>query len=288
MSKLIHNKKSNLGLIFEYIMQELVESIILKDFKKKTEIIKIVKKYFFRDKYLKEEFSIFTAMLNGEYSDRDEARRYLVECLHSVEELKLTLNERKKAKQELLEELYKVVDKNKFFEHDIKNYSIYSTINLILDYYSKNKKINEINNLLSLERKLLEHIQNNKVKKFNKDFSEKMILEANKDKTILNENEQVIAIVQYRNKLFNKLNENQKQLLEFYISTSDEDLIENKLNQHFRVNNNELRKKYMTETIEFTKEKYKEAQQLFEEKYKNATLLDDKLKIILDSFVVLN
>lgn len=286
--RLVHNKKSNLGLIFEYIMQELVESVIMKDFKRKKGLAEIIKKYFYKNQYLKEEFSIFTAMLNGEYADRDEARRYLVECLHSVEELKHTLNERKKAKQELLDELYKVVDKNKFFEHDIKNYSIYSTINLILDYYSKNKKINEINNLLSLERKLLEHIQNNKVKKFNKEFSQKMILEASKDKSILNENEQVIAIVQYRNKLFNKLNENQKQLLEFYISTSDEDLIENKLNQHFRVNNNELRKKYMTETIEFTKDKYKEAQQLFEERYKNATLLDDKLKIILDSFVILN
>lgn len=285
--RLVHNKKSNLGLIFEYIMQELVESVIMKNSDKKKKLVEIIKKYFYKNKFLKEEFSIFTAMLNGEYSDRDEARRYLVECLHSVEELKHTLNERKKVKQELLEELYNVVDKNKFFEHDIKNYSIYSTINLILDYYSKNKKINEINNLLSLERKLLEHIQDNKVKKFNKEFSQKMILEATKDKSILDENEQIVAIVKYRNKLFNKLNENQKQLLEFYISTSDEDLIENKLNQHFRVNNNELRKKYMNESVEFTKNKYKEAQQLFEEKYKNATILDDKLKVILDSFYIL-
>lgn len=285
--RLIHNKKSNLGLIFEYIMQELVESVIMKDVKKKKGLTEIIKKYFYKNPYLKEEFSIFTAMLNGEYSDRDEARRYLVECLHSVEELKLTLNERKKLKQELLGELYKIVDKNKFFEHDIQNYSIYSTINLIIDYYSKNKKINEINSLISLERKLLEHIQNNKVKKFNKEFSQKMILEATKDKSILNENQQVVAIVKYRSKLFNKLNENQKQLLDFYISINDDDLIENKLNHYFRINNNNLRKKYMNETVEFTKEKYKEAQQLFEEKYKSAKLLDEKLKIILDSFVIL-
>lgn len=285
--KLVHNKKSNLGLIFEYMLQELVESVILKDFKKKKRLTEIITKYFYKNKFLKEEFAIFTALLNGEYSDRDEARRYLVECLHSVEELKYTLNERKQAKQELLNELYTVVNKSKFFEHDIQNYSTYATINLILDYYSKNKKINEINHLISLERKLLEHIQNNKVKKFNKEFSQKMILEATKDKSILDENEQVIAIVKYRNKLFSKLNENQKQLLEFYISTSDEDLIVNKLNQHFRANNNELRKRYMNEKIDFTKDKYKEVQQLFEEKYKDAVLVDDKLKVILDSFVVL-
>lgn len=288
MAKLIHNKKSNLGLIFEYIMQELVESVIMKNPEKKKKLVEIIKKHFYKNKYLKEEFSIFTALLNGEYSDRDDARRYLVECLHSVEELKSTLNERKKAKQELLEELYKVVDKNKFFEHDIKNYSIYSSINLILDYYSKNKKISEINDLLFLERKILEHIQNNKVKKFNKEFSQKMILEATKDKTVLDENEQIVAIVKYRNKLFNKLNENQKELLEFYISTSDEDLIENKLNHYYRINSNELRKKYINESVEFTKEKYKEAQHLFEENYKNAESLDEKLKVILDSFVILN
>lgn len=285
--KLVHNKKSNLGLIFEYIMQELVESVIMKDFKKKKKLTEIIKKYFYKDKYLKEEFAIFTALLNGENSQRDEARRYLVECLKSAEELKHTISERKKAKQQLLEELYSAVDKTKFFEHNIKNYSTYSTINLVLDYYSKNKKINEINHLLSLERKLIEHIQNNKIKKFNKEFSQKMILEATKDKSILNENEQVVAIIKYRNKLFNKLNENQKELLDFYISTSDDDLIENKLNQYFRANNNELRKKYMNETIEFRKDKYKEVQQLFEENYKGAEELDDKLKVVLDSFVIL-
>ena len=285
--KLTHNKKSNLGLIFEYILQELVESVIMKDFKTKKRLTEIITKYFYKNKFLKEEFAIFTALLNGEYSDRDEARRYLVECLHSVEELKHTLNERKQAKQELLNELYTVINKDKFFEHAIQNYSTYATINLILDYYSKNKKIYEINHLILLERKLLEHIQDNKVKKFNKEFSQKMILEATRDKSILDENEQVIAIVKYRNKLFTKLNENQKQLLEFYISTSDEDLVVNKLNQHFRINNNELRKKYMNEEIEFTKEKYKEAQQLFEEKYKTAISVDDKLKVVLDSFMIL-
>ena len=70
MAKLIHNKKSNLGLIFEYIMQELVESVIMKNPEKKKKLVEIIKKHFYKNKYLKEEFSIFTALLNGEYSGR--------------------------------------------------------------------------------------------------------------------------------------------------------------------------------------------------------------------------
>lgn len=285
--KIVHSKKNNLGLIFEYLLQEIVESVIKKDDKKKKKLIEIISKYFYKNQYLKEEFSVFTALLNGDHSDKDDAKRYLVECLKLVENLKSTLNERKQVKQELLSEIYKVVDKSVFFEHNIKNYPVYATINLIIDYYGKNKKMSDINHLIDLERKLVEHIQDNKVKKFNKEQAKRLILEARTSEEKLGDNAQLIATVKFRSNFYNKLNEQQKELIDFYLLTTDPAVVQNKLDKHYRINHNDLKKKYMTETVEFTKTKLKESLSLFEEHYKSADSVEDKLKIVLDSFVIL-
>lgn len=285
--KIVHSKKNNLGLIFEYLLQEIVESVIKKDDKKKKKLIEIISKYFYKNQYLKEEFSVFTALLNGDHSDKDDAKRYLVECLKLVENLKFTLNERKQVKQELLSEIYKVVDKSVFFEHNIKNYPVYATINLIIDYYGKNKKMSDINHLIDLERKLVEHIQDNKVKKFNKEQAKRLILEARTSEEKLGDNAQLIATVKFRSNFYNKLNEQQKELIDFYLLTTDPAVVQNKLDKHYRINHNDLKKKYMTETVEFTKTKLKESLSLFEEHYKSADSVEDKLKIVLDSFVIL-
>ena len=283
--KIVHNKRANLGLIFEYLLQEIVESIVHKNYNKKNKLINIVTKYFYKNPLLKEEFAVFTALLNGDYPDKDEARKYLVECLKIVESLKDNIQERKEVKQKLLEEIYSVVDKNTFFEHNIKNYTVYSTINLILDYYSKNKKINDIHSLIELERSLLEHIRDNKVKHYNKETAQKMIVEATQDS--LDENAQLIAMIKYRSNFYNKLNEQQKEILDFYISTPDESIIENKLNKHFRANHGEMKKKFLTETVTYTKDKLKDALTLFEQTYKSSKTIEEKLKIVLDSFFVL-
>lgn len=282
--KLLHNKKSNLGLIFEFLLQEFVEATVKKDAIKRKSVLNIVKKYFFENKYIKEEFNIVTALLNADYKDKDSARFFLVECLKEVEKLKDNLEKTKLAKQQLLEEIYKTLDKKTFFEHTINNYKVYATTNLIVDYYNKNKKKNDFSVLISLEKNLLEHITNNKIKQYNKESLSVLISEAK----VSDDNTQMASIAKYREFYFDKLNANQQELLEYYMLCKSEDLISNKIDKHYRTNLNELKNMYMRECVDFTKQKLKEVIQLFENNYKKCNTVENKLKIVLDSFVLFN
>jgi len=49
----------------------------------------------------------------------------------------------------------------------------------------------------------------------------------------------------------------------------------------------EMKKKFLTETVTYTEEKLKDALTLFKQTYKSSKTVDDKLKIVLDSFFVL-
>jgi len=279
MAKLIHNKKSNVGLIYDFLMQEIVESKVLNDENKRKAIVKIVKEYFYNNKYLNEEFNLFNILLRSEYKDKENAKRFVIECLHEAENLKNTIEERKQVKQRLLEDIYKVCNKETFFEHTLTNYNTYATINLLIDYYSKNKKINEIKYLIELENKLLEHIGNNKV------IAKISMIYETKD--LLTDLESEIVTINLKQNYFPKLKKEQAELIEYYASTYSDDIIVNKLDTAYRSNYNKLRNKYTTEAVDFTKNKLKEAMNILSERYKSSDNVEDKLKIILDSFEII-
>ena len=278
MAKLIHNKKSNIGIIWDFLLQEIVETKVLNNENKRKAIVKIIKEYFYNNKYLNEEFNLFNILLKSEYKDKENAKRFVIECLHEAENLKNTLNERKLLKQKLLEDIYKVCDKDTFFEHNLNNYNTYATINLLIDYYSKNKKINEIKHLIELENKLLEHVTNNKI------IKQKDILFETKD--LLTDLESEIITINLKQNYFPKLKKEQAELIEYYTATYSDDLIINKLDTVYRTNYNKLKNKYNNESIDFTKNKIKEAINILSEGYKKSDNVEDKLKIILDSFEI--
>jgi len=285
----VHNKKSNLGLIFEYTIQELVESIILKKDDKKKNLLKIIRKYFFENKYLSEEFSLVSSFLNADYKDKELAKKFIIEALKDVEKLKSTITERKKAKQNLLSDIYKIVDKESFFNHVIENYNTYSTINLIVDYYTENRKLSEISTVVELENKLLEHITNNKIKLLNKDYYEKTILEnISKEEIPLSEYDNILALINFKQTFLNKLTPIQKEIVEHYIVTGTKDIFINKLNKHFKTNYNILRANYNNEKNQTTKNSLKEALNLFYKKYTESGVVEDKMKIVLDSFSLID
>ena len=281
-----HNKKTNLGLISEYLMQEILESIIQKDKNKRKKLLEIYRKYFLENLSLQKEYGIFLSLLNEEYKNREDAKKFIVETFREMENLKKTSDERKTSKQKLLEEIYSVCDKDTFFNHNIKNYNTYATINLLIDYYSKNKNLNEIKNLIDLEKTLLEHIVSNKVIKQSKTDIEDLL---DKQKS-LNEAEMMIAVSKLQSSYFNKLNKEQKELLEFYVKNFSDDMINNKLDKHYRTNFNKLRGIYLSESIKDIniKNKLKEALNLFKNNYESSEKsVRDKLKIVLDSYFVI-
>lgn len=285
MGKLVHNKKSNLGLLFEYVMRELVESLVYKDKNKRKKLSEIINKHFYKNKFIKEEFSIFTAILNAEYQNTDDARRYLIECLTLAENLKNNIDERKLAKQKLLEDIYSVVDKNSFFSHNIPHYKTYATINLVLDFYSRNKKLYEIKSLINLEKDLIEHIKNNKIVIENKKLNDRVINESNS--ISLDEQEQIISSLKYRTHFYNKLSKKQQEILEYYTITSDDVLIENFIDKNYKINHDSIKKMFLSERITFTKEKLKETLSLFETAYKKADSIEEKLKVVMDSLSII-
>lgn len=283
--KLVHNKKNNLSLLFEFLLQETIEATIEKKFNKKQDLLKIIKKYYFQNKYLREEFNIASSLLNSEFNDKTDAVRFILEHLKAIEGLNKTLTERKKYKQQLLEDIYKVCNKETFFNKNVPYYNVYATTNLLIDYYSKNKQINEVKYLIELEKNIVNHLLNNKIIKENKEIINNILTEnLNNTDDVSN----LIAINKYKELYFNKLTTEQQEIIEFYISAPHKELIENKLDKHYRTNYNKIRDMWQNEKVDFTKEKLNESLVLLTKNYKEANSIEDKLTVVLDSFNLLS
>ena len=280
--KITHSKKSNLGIIYECLKQEIVESTVQKEGEKRKTLLRIVKKYFIDNKYLSEEYNLFSALLDAEYTNKDDAKRFILECLSLMKNLSKTLLERKKAKQELLEEIKKVTGTD-FFDHVINEYVIYSTINSVIDYYSQNRKLNEIKIIIELEKKLLEHVTNNKIVADRKNSLDEF---AKLDKT-MDQHEIAIAISQIKNKYITKLLPEQKDLLEFFMQCSNDKIIEDRLNKNFKTNYNKVRIEGINEKINYTKDNLNKALNILSESYNNASGVENKLMVVLDSYYLI-
>jgi hypothetical protein len=85
--KVKHNKKRNTAFLYESLVTELTKSIVRKDFKRKQQVLEIIKKYFHNGSVLKHELSVYRSILESEKMSIALSRRFLFEVKRDYDSL---------------------------------------------------------------------------------------------------------------------------------------------------------------------------------------------------------
>jgi hypothetical protein len=214
MNTIIHHKKSNSGLIFELLSQQVVSNKISKDDIKAKKALYLIKKYFNKDSQLLNELNLFNAVLYSEQKNWQSASHLLSEVLSTSK--KLDLQQLKNEKYALLTEINSSFDKDTFFKTYVPNYKTYASIYSLMEAV-RNNKINDVKQKVQIEESVINHLLNNKEVKRINEFAAKP-----KGDLPVDELTYWFIIKKFNSKYDKTLNETQKQILQEYIRcTSD-------------------------------------------------------------------
>lgn len=241
MSK-VHNKKRNVGIIYEQVVQHICKNILEKNEVNAKKGIEIIKNNFKEGTQLNKEFKLFKALATTKNISDHLAASIINEakkaCNYHFDNDVL-----EKEKSKLIKELNYTFGKGVIFEESIKNYKTYATIQTLLNEW-RNK--NNFDRITEFEIKLHESLTEKQ------QLNESYVLDKNVKFDKLTHN--------LMKKIFDQkynahLNENQKLLIQYYTNDNDNELIEHcknikdttikNLDSYIRnCNNNILIKKY--------------------------------------------
>lgn len=255
--KLKHNKKRNTGLIYEFLIRKMSQSILDNDSKSYNFCFKTLKKYFSDGQPLHEENKLFNVVLTTQNVEGNKARRILDEVKNSAKALPYRLCDIKKSN--LIKEIHQTFGRNFFSIYKINDYKAYASAQLLINCCNnKSKTIEENVDRVFLEEALIEYMSRS-------------------DNKLVNEAPQVdsvvysIAVKKFNERYNDSLNGGQKKLLKEYItilSSQDEvainknltTLLENQKKQLL----NQIQNAYMVQEIvkdNVIKEKLAEVEQ---------------------------
>ena len=197
-----HNKKRNVGIIYELFSRYISELVLEGDKKKIKPATRILEKRFKKGTELYKEFRLFNALVNSEISSKNKA----VLVIENAKKDVLSIDNKKlnREKSMLIKEInYTLNDKN-FYYRTVPNYREYANIqNLFNDWREKNNNLKSV--LVKEERAiswLLER-KNNQDNPIQKEASSsnKLILEIMTKKI---------------NEKYNHMSDDQKQIIRNY------------------------------------------------------------------------
>ena len=206
-----HSKYKNTGILFELLVRQITtDTLDGKDSPAKD----ILQKYFVKTE-LGREYKLYETLLKK--TSLTETKANVV--VSTLIESSLTLNRGaiKRQKYNLISEIQKHYDLNKFFNHQLPNYKVFAAFYTLLEISNSTQRINPehtINNKVTiLEHLTAAQIQENKVR------DEIMDEFSNSDKDV--------RFIAYRmllenfNTKYDSLNSNQKLILKEFITSVD-------------------------------------------------------------------
>ena len=235
-----HNKKRNVGIIYEQIIKFVCNSLLAKNEEKAKKATNIIKKSFAEGTQLHKEYKLFKALINTKGVSDSFATSIINEakkaCNNHFNE-ELLENE----KSLLIKNLNVSFGKDTIFKENIKNYKEYATVQVLLNEWRTNKNFDiateyevKLHNLLT-ESKEKEVIQEQPKNINNLTFRLMKEIFNKKYKSKLSKQQQDI--------LFNYTNGNNEKVTSLVSETKKEtnNLLESYIN---KCNNNILLEKY--------------------------------------------
>lgn len=213
MQKLKHNKKRNIGLLYEFFTRFIGKAILEN---RDNDIVKaktLLKKHLNRGTDLYKELKLFKVLSEANVSNREQA-------LHLINRVREAVKYQSQARLELektslIHEVNSNLNADLFFEESITDYKKLGVIQVLLNTWrDETLKESVVGETVYLEEKLIEFMTNNK----SKDDSQQALQMTTEDVDRLVVN----LMTEKVNKKYSNLNEEQKDVIRLYVFSKDD------------------------------------------------------------------
>lgn len=215
--KKIHNKKRNVGIIYEQIVTFICEQAIQNNDVDSKKALDILRKHFKKGTQLHKEYKLFTALHKTRNITESLSMSIINECKQACnyhfDEEKLEIE-----KSLLIKELNYNFGKGVIFENKVKDYKIYATIQVLLNEW-RLKTNRDIEKIGLFESKLQNWL---------------MTKDETKSSVVIKEYDPLVTKLmkeKYENKYSKLLNNQQKEIIDIFmnIEQQEESLLTEKL-----------------------------------------------------------
>lgn len=201
-----HNKKRNVGIIYEQIMSFICEKLMKDSQTEAQKAINIVKENFNKNSQLYKEFKLFKA-LSETHNITDNLANLIISEAKSACNNMFDSQKLEKEKSKLIKDLNYTFGKGVIFEQNVNNYKIYATIQTLLNEWRNND--NDFDKITEYEIILHESLTKKQSK-----LNEEIVQPNNLTRKLMKE---------IFDKKYNSiLSESQKRLINLYTNEKDE------------------------------------------------------------------
>jgi len=202
-----HSKHRNTGLLYEFLLREVILSLIEEKKHKASITWNVIERYFLDKKApLKRELEFFTVLSESNSKSREVAEKILKEVEHYAKNTNCKTLEQ--AKTSLLEEI-KTTLGSILWKHKIDNYKFLASVQVLLNSirYNKSSLMSEVEKI-KVESSILEHLLEER---------EQKPLSILEEGPSLDDFVITVALRKFNGRYKKKLNPPQKRLLESYM-----------------------------------------------------------------------
>jgi len=157
--KASHNKKRNIGLVYELLLRSISSSLVEGNQEKANLSINIMKKRFAPGTEVYSEFRIFNAIMNTTVSDTSVAAGILTEAKNAIKNIDYDNLYIEKSK--LISEINKSIKDPNFFKRRIPDYKQFATVGTVIGQWRKGNKSNLSKQVMN-EQRLIEFMLSEK------------------------------------------------------------------------------------------------------------------------------
>jgi len=210
--KIKHSKYKNTGLIFELLIRKITAETLSES---KSNAINILRSNFTNTE-LGKEYKLYETVFKNSTLSETKADILLNTILESSKKLNRT--KLKREKYNLINEIKKYYDLDDFFKTKISNYKGYAALYTLIEAYSDDEKLIDTDDIINNKFTILETISNKTPDK--KEVKDKLMEEFSKEDRDTKILTYRIMLEKFNGKYAN-LNENQKKVLQTYITSVD-------------------------------------------------------------------
>ena len=148
-----HNKKRNIGLVYELLLRSVSSSLVEGNQEKANLSISIMKKRFAPGTEIYSEFRIFNAIMNTTVLDTSVAAGILTEAKNAIKNINYENLYIEKSK--LISEINKSIKDPDFFKRNVPDYKQFATVGTVISQWRKGDRSNLTKQVMN-EQRLIE------------------------------------------------------------------------------------------------------------------------------------
>ncbi len=150
-----HNKKRNIGIIYELLLRSISESLVIGDMDRAQTALNIIDQRFREGTELYREFRLFNALANSTVSDTSIAAAILSEAKSAARRGDSAALTREKSR--LIKEINHNLEDESFYYRKIPCYRDYATIQNLLNEWRKSDNSN-LSKMIEYESKVVQRL----------------------------------------------------------------------------------------------------------------------------------